>query len=79
LDENRDKLNKLADILLQKEVIFREDLEHIFGPRPFEDHEHIVVNGNGNEAEDIKIGTLPEATEPGIDPDNKDTSPNDIA
>jgi cell division protease FtsH len=33
---NRDKLDQLAAILLKKEVIFREDLEHIFGKRPFE-------------------------------------------
>ncbi|GAB1404220.1 ATP-dependent zinc metalloprotease FtsH [Lentimicrobium sp.] len=33
---NREKLDQLAAILLKKEVIFREDLEHIFGKRPFE-------------------------------------------
>ena len=33
---HRDKLDQLAAILLKKEVIFREDLEHIFGKRPFE-------------------------------------------
>jgi ATP-dependent metalloprotease FtsH len=36
LTENRDKLNKLAEQLLEKEVIFRDDLEVIFGKRPFE-------------------------------------------
>lgn len=42
LIQNREKLEQLADILLKKEVIFREDLEHIFGKRPFEDtHEAI--------------------------------------
>jgi ATP-dependent metalloprotease FtsH len=35
LQENQEKLIKLADLLLQKEVIFREDLESIFGKRPF--------------------------------------------
>lgn len=34
--ENLDKLHELAGRLLQKEVIFREDLEQIFGKRPFE-------------------------------------------
>lgn len=38
LTENRDKLEQLADILLKKEVIFREDLENIFGKRPFDEH-----------------------------------------
>ncbi|MFL9839098.1 ATP-dependent zinc metalloprotease FtsH [Flavobacterium sp. ST-75] len=35
LEENRDKLLKLADILIEKEVIFKDDLEDIFGKRPF--------------------------------------------
>lgn len=36
LEENKDKLLELADLLCQKEVIFREDLENIFGKRPFD-------------------------------------------
>ncbi|ESU27615.1 ATP-dependent metalloprotease FtsH [Flavobacterium limnosediminis JC2902] len=36
LNENRDKLMQLADILIEKEVIFKDDLEAIFGKRPFE-------------------------------------------
>lgn len=35
--KNRDKLDQLADILIEREVIFREDVENIFGPRPFEE------------------------------------------
>jgi cell division protease FtsH len=46
--DNRDKLNQLAEILLQKEVIFREDLEKIFGKRPFPDHDHVMINSNGD-------------------------------
>ncbi|MDE6494355.1 MAG: ATP-dependent zinc metalloprotease FtsH [Bacteroidales bacterium] len=34
LRENREKLDKLAALLIEKEVMFREDLETIFGPRP---------------------------------------------
>ncbi|MDD4002308.1 MAG: ATP-dependent zinc metalloprotease FtsH, partial [Bacteroidales bacterium] len=34
---NRDKLDKLALLLVEKEVIFREDLEEIFGKRPFDE------------------------------------------
>ena len=33
--ENRDKLDILAEKLIEKEVIFREDLEEIFGKREF--------------------------------------------
>jgi len=36
LEHNKDKLTQLADILLDKEVIFKDDLEGIFGKRPFE-------------------------------------------
>lgn len=36
LEQNKDKLNKLADILIEREVIFKDDLEDIFGKRPFE-------------------------------------------
>ncbi len=36
LEENKDKLNKLADILIEKEVIFKDDLEAIFGARTFD-------------------------------------------
>ena len=32
--ENKEKLTKLAEALLEKEVIFKEDLEVIFGKRP---------------------------------------------
>ncbi|WP_028121977.1 ATP-dependent zinc metalloprotease FtsH [Epilithonimonas tenax] len=36
LTENRDKLDALATKLLEKEVIFREDLEEIFGKRAWD-------------------------------------------
>jgi len=35
LEENKDKLDTLAAKLLEKEVIFKEDLEEIFGKRPY--------------------------------------------
>ncbi|WP_445455289.1 ATP-dependent zinc metalloprotease FtsH [Flavobacterium sp. HNIBRBA15423] len=36
LEDNKDKLIQLADILIEKEVIFKDDLEAIFGNRPHE-------------------------------------------
>ena len=36
LQENKDKLMTLAELLLEKEVIFKDDLEKIFGKRPHE-------------------------------------------
>ncbi len=43
LTENKDKLIQLADLLCEKEVIFREDLEDIFGKRTFDNKEIIDV------------------------------------
>jgi len=37
LSDNKDKLTILAELLLEKEVIFKKDLERIFGKRPFDD------------------------------------------
>jgi cell division protease FtsH len=36
LNDNKDKLNQLAAILIEKEVIFKDDLEAIFGKREFD-------------------------------------------
>ncbi|MBQ9254412.1 MAG: ATP-dependent zinc metalloprotease FtsH [Bacteroidales bacterium] len=38
LSENREKLDQLAQILIDKEVIFREDVEKIYGKRPWDDN-----------------------------------------
>ena len=36
LQDNKDKLNQLAAILIEKEVIFKDDLDAIFGKRPYD-------------------------------------------
>jgi cell division protease FtsH len=41
LEENKDKLTELAEVLLEKEVIFKDNLEKIFGKRAFEKEEAI--------------------------------------
>src|SRR5690554_2953012 len=38
---NREKLEELADVLIEKEVIFKDDLERIFGKRPFDKEDSI--------------------------------------
>ncbi|MBM3405695.1 MAG: hypothetical protein FJY10_12505, partial [Bacteroidetes bacterium] len=45
LSDNREKLETLANTLLEKEVIFREDLETIFGKRPFDLEPHPEEKG----------------------------------
>ncbi len=37
LKKNKEKLTVLAELLLEKEVIFKDDLQKIFGKRPFEE------------------------------------------
>jgi len=54
LEENEDKLTTLAERLLEKEVIFKEDLEKIFGKRPFDKHfdqkgQEVPLNGEEEE------------------------------
>lgn len=57
LKDNKEKLTQLANQLLEKEVIFKEDLEKIFGKRPFETSEEkvarkVVSNEKKNKSED---------------------------
>ncbi|MFI5150252.1 MAG: ATP-dependent zinc metalloprotease FtsH [Bacteroidia bacterium] len=42
LMHNKDKLTRLAEKLLEKEVIFKEDLLDIFGKRPFDSDEKVA-------------------------------------
>ena len=44
LEANRESLTKLAEELLTKEVIFRENLETIFGKRPWDKDETVTLN-----------------------------------
>jgi cell division protease FtsH len=48
LEKNKEKLTVLAELLLEKEVIFKDDLLKIFGKRPFEEEIAVEVK-----AEDI--------------------------
>ena len=41
LSENKDKLTTLAELLLEKEVIFKDNLQKIFGDRPFNEPETV--------------------------------------
>jgi len=73
LSDNREKLDELANKLLQKEVIFREDLVHIFGERTFDTHEHVIFNGNGD-AETANAEA--EAAKPEVQDKSTDESPD---
>ena len=49
LEANKDKLTQLAEVLLEKEVIFKDNLEKIFGKRPFEKEHALNVKESINE------------------------------
>jgi len=77
LGENRDKLDKLAQQLLEKEVIFKEDLEIIFGRRPFEKEESLVADAvpttKPNEAISLNPVNVSNKTDDGDSEDSEDT------
>jgi cell division protease FtsH len=64
LNDNAKGHNKLAELLIEKEVIFAEDLEKIFGKRPWtsRNDELMAQNGNVDDLEEIDVITpeLPE-------------------
>ncbi len=72
LRENREKLEQLAGVLLDKEVIFSEDLEKIYGKSRFQkDHEKEQLHQQpGNQQNDV---TVPENQQkkPSLDEDLK--------
>ena len=43
LESKKDVLKKLAERLIEREVIFKDDLEEILGKRPFDNHETKLV------------------------------------
>ena len=62
---NKDKLVTLAEKLLEKEVIFKEDLEEIFGKRPFEKEEEVAKPEPKIEPKiETTTGELPKPEEP---------------
>ncbi|MDR0230300.1 MAG: ATP-dependent zinc metalloprotease FtsH [Flavobacteriaceae bacterium] len=55
LTTHKSKLTQLADVLCEKEVIFKEDLERIFGKRPFDKE---IVNDDADETLDVNPSEL---------------------
>ncbi|MDA8529600.1 ATP-dependent zinc metalloprotease FtsH [Schleiferiaceae bacterium] len=60
LENNREKLDQLANLLLEKEVIFKENVEEIFGKRPWDKEEEKVEEA----AASTETGTAVNAEEP---------------
>ena len=74
LSENQDKLTSLANKLLEKEVIFKEDLIEIFGDRPWHTEEATIVKSDEDEmvsdSKEVKAQDEPE-TEPEVTPETE--------
>ena len=60
LDKNKEKLTVLAELLLEKEVIFKDDLTKIFGKRPFDDELPFIETEETEETEVQKTETKEE-------------------
>ncbi len=54
LTDNKNKLEQLAELLLEKEVIFKKDLEELFGPRPFKTKAEQIVIETEEKAAELK-------------------------
>ncbi|HLP04129.1 MAG TPA: ATP-dependent zinc metalloprotease FtsH [Paludibacter sp.] len=70
LTEHSEGHNKLAELLIENEVIFAEDLERIFGKRPWTSRNDELMAQNGGLDNEI-----PETTTP-TEKDNKPTEPS---
>lgn len=68
LSENKDKLTSLAEKLLDKEVIFKEDLEEIFGKRAWMPEEYVIAPEPVNEAPATET---PAADSTTVEPDSR--------
>jgi ATP-dependent metalloprotease FtsH len=76
LANNKDKLTQLADQLLEKEVIFKEDLVKIFGKRPFEKDELLNTEEDKKKEKSTELETEadPKTVAPATAVDEKGTS-----
>jgi len=63
LSTHKEKLTTLAELLLEKEVIFKDDLEKIFGKRPFDVENQPLKEEKIEEEKDVAI--LPVDENPG--------------
>ena len=63
LQEHKDKLILLANRLLEKEVIFKDDLEKIFGKRPFEVEAAVEESADNTENKEISEDSIAKPTD----------------
>jgi cell division protease FtsH len=76
LRANREKLETLAEFLLKREVIFREDLEHIFGKRTFARDLEIEAGESAQAALTAAAKLNPEVSEENIQSEETQETPS---
>ncbi len=78
LNKNKHLLTQLAEKLLDKEVIFKEDLEIIFGKRPFDREELPLIKADSNISPTAEVQVETKEEEKKEEPkaeEKKDTEP----
>jgi len=73
LSENQDKLTELAEQLLAKEVIFKEDLERIFGKRQWESDELVDIEVKSEVQSESEV-QIENESESGVQSENESES-----
>ncbi len=58
--EHKEGHNALAELLIQKEVIMAEDVEHIFGKRPWLSRSQEIMEDEQPKIDDDAVKELPE-------------------
>jgi len=53
--ENQAGHKQLADLLLEREVIFAEDVEHIFGKRPWASRSSEIIEEESKNSPDSEL------------------------
>ncbi len=75
IKNNKGKVEKLGQLLLEKEVIFSENLEEIFGKRPYKTREEVIEEvKNGQKAKEKLTEENNETVKPEDTPENEPKS-----
>ncbi len=74
LTEHKEGHNQLAQLLIDREVIFAEDVERIFGKRPWASRSTEIMGEQDKESEQPEAPVIPEASESSDYTEISDTS-----
>ena len=78
LTEHKEGHNKLAELLISREVIFAEDVERIFGKRPWVSRSQEIIEENAQLLENAEKAENAENTENAENADAKETETADV-